>query len=83
MSAGIVALLASGDRSARTAAFAQLTALASRQPETDAQLLSQLLEVKNLRSEMEDDAQLEEALSRYGSVLAATCSKGQGSDALF
>eukprot|EP01046_Picozoa_sp_COSAG06_P102752 COSAG06_NODE_48917_length_328_cov_625.799127_2_plen_34_part_01 len=34
MSAGIVALLASGDRSARTAAFAQLTALASRQPET-------------------------------------------------
>ena len=79
--AGIVALLASGDRSARTAAFAQLTALASRQPETDAQLLSMMLELKNLRSEMEDEAQLEEALSRYGSVLAATCSKGLGSEA--
>eukprot|EP01043_Picozoa_sp_COSAG02_P030085 COSAG02_NODE_1904_length_10439_cov_157.636267_7_plen_688_part_00 len=91
MSSGIVALLMSGERAARTAAFTQLSALASRSSDVpsaerwaanDGQLLlPPPLQLKNLRGEIEEAA-LEGAMSQFGTVLATTVHKlGGGSEA--
>ena len=82
MSAGIVALLTSRDSEARATAFAQLAALANREPELDAQLFADTsVRISNLRSEMKDEAQMEVALSGFGAVLAATVHTGRGDEA--